>query len=500
MTPSVELRNITKKFGPVAANDNINFMLMPGEIHSLAGGNGAGKSTLVKIIYGMLTPDSGEIYIDGTAIGFTHPKEAKAHGIGMAHQEMLLVESKSVLENIILGAEPSKFGFIRYDIAAKKTDAINERFKLKLNLRQKVAGLTVGERQRILISQLLYNNSRILILDEPTAALTPQETDILFGVLKSLREEGASVIFISHRLPEVLKISDRISVLRNGRLVKSLPRSEARPDDIMELMCGEKLPERGRPVPVSGEEKPFFTLNNIVSKFGKCPLKGVSLAVGKSEIVGILGIDGNGQKELEEIVSGQSGNYSGAIKFGDVLLPKGDPSMLRKLKIGYIPAHREINGIIPDLSVAENCILGRHRYGGTGSRIMLDKKRIDRFAGALITRYSIQPSLPDVPAWSLSGGNQQKVVLSREMYEDPPVLLAFNPTRGVDIKTAFITHNRLLQLAASGTATLLILNDIGEAVTLCSRIAILYDGAIKRIFHRGEYSETELGYHMLGGQ
>jgi len=485
MTPSVELRYIKKKFASVLANDRVNFTLMPGEIHSIVGGNGAGKSTLVKIIYGMLRPDEGTIHINGTQCIFNHPKDARNHHIGMVHQEMLLIDTKTVLENIILGAEPCKFGLVRYENAETSAEQIIKSYKLDLDLHRIVSTLTVGERQRILITRLLYQHAKILILDEPTAALTPQETDILFSVLNSLKEDGASVIFISHKLPEVFKFSDRISVMRAGRMVGTAAKTSTNPDEIMELMCGEKPPSVKNQSEALPEEEIILKADSITCEGGIRRLKNISFTVHRGEIFGILGVDGNGQKELEEIFSGQNSDFSGKIYFRDIPLPHGDSAALKKNNISYIPSHREYNGIINDFSVTENIILGRHCFSPLCRSGFMQQEEIEKLAERLINEYEIQPANFDAPMLSLSGGNQQKVVLGRELYSHPDVLIACNPARGVDIRTARITF---------------ILNDIAEAMILCHRIAILYNGKLTGTFTPDEYSETELGYYMTGGR
>lgn len=509
MTPSVELREISKRFGNIIANDRVNFTLFPGEIHSIIGGNGAGKSTLVKILYGILRQDSGTVFIYGKPRVFRHPKDARAVNIGMVHQEMLLLETQTVMENIILGSEPTRFGWLQPLVAGRKIQKIIDRHKLDIDLHKKVFGLTVGERQRILITRLLYQEAQILILDEPTAALTPQETDTLFSVLTSLKENGASIIFISHKLPEVLKFSDHISIMRSGKMIATIPGAEAKGDVIIELMTGERLPPLApiaQQVPLSGMPKTkqetdcVFILQDIHCDWGSCPLKGVTVKVNAGEIVGILGVEGNGQSELESIISGLEGKYSGKILFNGDPLPQGEPHTLKANHIGYIPSHREENGIVSSFSIAENIILGRHTEPAVSGKVFLKQKEITAHASTLIDEYDIQSVDESAEIHTLSGGNQQKVVLSRELSQQPKVLIACNPTRGVDIKTSYYIHKRLFEMAEKGCAILVMLSDIEEAKLLCHRIAILYDGRITRIVASNEATETELGYYMIGGR
>jgi len=499
MTPSVELRGITKWFGTVLANNNAGFTLRRGEIHSLVGANGAGKSTLVKILYGMLQPDAGAILINGTPCIFHHPKDAREKGIGMIHQEMLLVESKTVLENIILGAEPVRRGFIRYHEAKKSAAEIIDRYNLQLDLRQNVRALTVGERQRILLTRLLYQNAKILLLDEPAAALTPQETETLFSVLSALKNGGASILFISHKLPEVMKFSDRITVMRGGAMVKTLDAASAGSAEVMELMCGEKLPAVHRHTAAAHAGDAALELKNLRCSWGARPLQGISITVRKGEIAGILGVDGNGQKELEEIIAGETGKYSGEILLHGVPYSPEKPQERRKQRIGYIPSHREKNGIIPGFTLAENIILGRHREPPFCGKLLLHHDEINALSDTLIREYDIQPPRRGARMSVLSGGNQQKTILCRVLHAMPAVLFAFNPARGVDIKTAYAAHRRLLDCAAAGTAVLAVLTDISEAMTLCHKIAVLYGGRIVRTFTPEEYAEPELGYYMIGG-
>ena len=509
MTPSVELRLISKSFGNIAANNGVNFTLFPGEIHAIVGGNGAGKSTLVKIIYGLLQPDSGTIVINGNPSVFRHPKDAKSARIGMVHQEMLLVENKTVLENIILGSEPARFGAIDWNAAKKKIEMLITPHGLQLEPHKTVQSLTVGERQRILIARLLYEEASILILDEPTSALTPSETETLFSVLMSLKKNGASIIFISHKLPEVMKFSDRISVMRDGKMIETIDKADAENSRIVEIMTGEKLPPvirspgKSEQKPEKFEENAVIRIEEISCDWGANPLRELSLSVMAGEIFGVLGVEGNGQIEIETILSDRSKSYTGAI------LVNGNPLFHKKQKkqksehIAYIPSHREKNGIVGSFSVAENFLLGWQRDPKFSNRLFHINDKIAGFVQSSIRDYEITPPGPDLAGReirTLSGGNQQKIVLSRELSRKPEVLFAFNPTRGIDIKTTRFIHKQVIALADGGCAVLLFLSDIDEAKLLCSRIGILFDGRITKTFEADKLSGGELGLYMLGGK
>jgi len=506
MTPSVELRLISRSFGSIEANDSVNFTLLSGEIHSIVGGNGAGKSTLVKIIYGLLQPDSGTILVNGIPSIFRHPRDARSAGIGMVHQEMLLIERKTVLENIILGSEPTRYGMIDLETAETKIRMLVDRFDLQLDPNKTVQSLTVGERQRILIARLLYQEASILILDEPTSALTPSEAETLFTVLTSLKENGASMIFISHKLPEVMKFSDRISVMRDGKMVETLDKNDADGSRIIELMTGEILSPNIRSGSESKQQKndpdnhPAIRIENVSCEWGSNPLKELSLSVMEGEIFGVLGVEGNGQVEIETILSGRSGTFTGTIMVNDKPLFQKNHSTPESENIAYIPSHREDNGIVRSFSVEENLILGRQRETRFSGMIVQNSDKITNHARSSIHDFEVNP--PD--AWreirTLSGGNQQKVVLGRELSRSPKVLFAFNPSRGIDIKTTLFIHKQIIELAGSGCGVLLFLSDIDEAKLLCDRIGILFEGKITKTIKADDVSETELGLYMLGGK
>lgn len=503
MTPSVELQNISKTFGPVIANDRVNFTLFQGEIHAIVGGNGAGKSTLAKIIFGLLQPDSGSVKINGSPVVFKHPKEAISAQIGMVHQELLLLENKTVLENVILGSEPSRFGWILTKLAASKIQNIIDSYNIRLDLHKPIRDLSVGERQRVLIARLLYLNATILILDEPTSALTSMESDSIFSVLTSLKENGKSIIVISHKLPEVMKYADRVSVMRSGKMIASFKKSETDSGELSELISGRKLPplataaKAARKRKRSDSEKHMLDMHNIKCKWGLHPLRGITLSVQAGEILGILGVEGNGQTELETILSGRTDKYDGTIAIN------GKPGVTEARnanEFAYIPSHREANGIVSSFPVADNCLLGWQRNEQLGGRLFLDRMKINKFTQTIIMEYDIQTTCVAQDIRNLSGGNQQKVVLGREFSRKPKVLFACNPTRGVDINTAYFVHKQLLDLANIGCAIVLMLSDINEAIQICHRIAILYEGSISEVVNTDDVSENELEYFMLGGK
>ncbi|MFC1553095.1 ABC transporter ATP-binding protein [candidate division KSB1 bacterium] len=504
MKPSVELINIRKNFGKIAANNEVNFTLLPGEIHSLVGGNGAGKSTLAKILFGILKPDSGDIRLNGKTVTFNHPRDSRSFGIGMVPQEMFLVETFSVFQNIILGIEKTRFGFIEKEKLREKISSVINKYDLGIDPDEKISQLTVGERQKILITRLLFQEAKIIILDEPTAALTPKETESLFGILDKLKSSGVPVLFISHKLPEIIRYSDRISIMRTGKIVETLTKGNYEIDKIITLMTGEKLPPvlSNKPKTEDQTEDIYdnsLEIYNISYQSDNRKIENISINVAPGEIFGILGVEGNGQNELESLLSGKISSYDGYIAADRKKLVKGKPSELKKHSIAYIPSSRETNGLIPEFSISDNVILGWHKEKFSKNTCFLDNKKNDDFSENLIDKFLVKTENKDKIARFLSGGNQQKIVLGRELSFDPKILLACNPSRGIDIKTTFYIHNLFFNLADTGCAILVMLSDIEEALVLCHRIGVLYNGRIIKVIRPEDTTDIELGLYMTGG-
>ncbi len=499
MKKLVEMLNISKSFGDVRANDNVNLDLCEGEIHGIVGGNGAGKSTLMKILFGLLKPDSGKIKINGEEKRFNSTQDAINEKIGMVHQDFVLVDTLSALDNIILGREPVKFGFIKREDVKDEVIRLIKKYGLNFNPDDMVNKLTLGEQQRIELIKILMQDAKIIILDEPTASLTVSEVDALFNILKKLKDSKKSILFISHKLPEVIEISDRISIMRQGKIYTTINKNEANVEKLTELMTGEELKLENSFYLFSGKE-PVFKLENVKLKKNREVYLNISLEVKEGEILGVVGIEGNGQKELEGILSGFIKPDGGKIFFKGQCKRNISPEWLKESKISIIPSRKIEDGLVEDFTVYENCILGRIDEKKFSKFGLLQKKIIVKEAEKLIDEFNIEPYNPYIRVKYLSGGNQQKVILARELSKNPEFLIACNPTRGVDIKSTFFIRNRLLKLKEKGAGILLITSDIDEAFSITSRIAVLYRGRITGVFNTRETDEREIGFMMLGGE
>ena len=486
---ALELRGITKAFGDNLAVDSVDFALQQGEIHTLLGENGAGKSTLMNLIYGLCRPDVGEIRVNGKPIVIDSPNTAIAHGVGMVHQHFMLVPSLSVAENIALSAGRGRFRFRRNE-AEENVRQLSTRYGLSIAPRSKIWQLSVGLQQRVEILKALSADAQILILDEPTAVLSPQEVTELFAILRRLKSDGHSIIFISHKLKEVMEISDRITVLRRGKNVMTTKAIDTSPADLARQMVGHELPQIQRKSQAPGHRILEIRDLTVTGHHGQVAVDGPSLDVCAGEIVGVAGIDGNGQIELAEAIVGLRRSQSGAIRFNGQSITNLPTSKSRQLGYGYIPEDRQIAGLILSFTIAENLILNLHRLKRyrleplNGLKLLkrwkpfLDLKRIDADAEELIQRYDVQTTHPHVPAKSLSGGNQQKVVIARELSQEPQLLLAVNPTRGLDIGATDYTHQQLLEQRQGQRAVLLVSTELDEVLALSDRIFVMYKGVL----------------------
>jgi len=498
---AVDMRGITKKFPGVLANNHVDFSVRPGEIHALVGENGAGKSTLMNILYGLFPPDSGEIHINGKQAHIGGPRDAIALGIGMVHQHFMLIPVFSVGENIMLGREPVT-GPDFYDRGRART-AINDlakRYGLALNPDARMGDLPVGLQQRAEIVKVLYRGASILILDEPTGVLTPQETKELFVVLRDLVKSGKTIIFISHKLKEVLEISDRITVMRRGKVVGHLTTKQTNEEEIATMMVGREVLLRVDKKPA----KPgavVMQVENISANTdrGVPALNGVSFELRQGEILGIAGVEGNGQSELMEVLAGTRHVTGGRVLLGGRDITTYDARTERDAGVAFIPEDRRGTGLVLSFSIAENSILGRERSPTfSWNEFVLKLVAIKEWARRLVKEFDIRTPSIDVAARNLSGGNQQKVIVAREMGSKPKVLLAAQPTRGVDIGAIEFIHRRIVQERDEGTAVLLVSAELDEVRSLSDRIAVMYEGRIVSI-EPPDAPEDRLGLLMTGG-
>ena len=499
--PVLELRAITKRFPGVVANDRVDFDLREGEVHALLGENGAGKSTLMNVLYGLYHPDEGEIRIRGRRVSIGSPREAIDNGIGMVHQHFMLIPVMTVAENIVLAQEPRRSGvFLDYSSAVERVRELSTAFGLAVDPDERVERISVGQQQRVEILKALYRGAEILILDEPTAVLTPQEAHELFEIIESLRSQGKSIIFISHKLNEVLEIAQRITVLRRGRRVDTVLREGATEEGLARLMVGrEVVLEIDKPPATPADALLVVENLSVYDERGLHAVREVSFAVRSGEIVGIAGVDGNGQSELIDAIAGLRAPAAGRVVVAGEDVTAANARRTLDAGVGHIPEDRQRRGLVLEFSLAENLAL--HDY---------DKKRFSRFgwlfpsrivdwARRLLSEFDVRGGGPETRAGALSGGNQQKVVLAREVARSPQVLLAAQPTRGLDVGAIEFVHRRLVAERDAGRAVLLVSLELDEVLSLADRILVMYEGRIV-----GEYapgvSEEELGIAMTGGR
>jgi ABC-type uncharacterized transport system ATPase subunit len=499
--PAVEMRGITKVWPGVRANDGVDLSVRAGEVHALVGENGAGKSTLMNILYGLIKPDSGEILINGTPTRISGARDAIAQGIGMVHQHFMLIPVFSVGENVMLGREPVTAGtFYDHARARKDIEALTRRYGLALDPDARTGDLPVGLQQRVEIVKVLYRGANILILDEPTGVLTPQETAELFGVLRDLVKSGKTIIFISHKLREVLEISDRITVMRRGKVVGHLTTKETNEQEIATMMVGRSVLLRVDKKPAKPGAVTFKVENlTAASDRGVQALRGVSFELRQGEILGIAGVEGNGQSELVEVLAGTRRATGGRVLLGDRDVTAADASEEREAGVGHIPEDRRGAGLVLQFSIAENLVLGRTRSTTFAWRhVLLRLGAILHWAVRLVKEFDIRTPSVEARAGALSGGNQQKIIVAREMATRPKVLLASQPTRGVDIGAIEFIHRRLVAQRDEGMAILLVSAELEEIISLSDRIAVLYEGQIVSI-EPANTPEERLGLLMTGG-
>lgn len=497
---AVEMRGITKRFPGVLANDRIDFQVRKGEIHALLGENGAGKSTLMNILSGLYRPDEGEIAIHGRVVEFHSPRDAIRHGVGMVHQHFMLTPSQSVAENVFLGAREIGFVLNPQRMAAE-VRRIAEQYRLPVDPNAKIWQLSVGEQQRVEIIKILYRGAEILILDEPTAVLTPQEAENLFVTLRSMAADNKTIIFISHKLEEVLSIADRITVLRSGRVVATLSAQGVTKTELANLMVGRQvLFQLEKPPAHRGEVR--LRLDGVCALDDKLlpALRNVSLTVHSGEIVGVAGVAGNGQRELAEVICGLRPLTAGTIEVADERMTHLTARRMIDAGVAYVPEDRNTTGSAPNLSVAENLILKSYRKAEMGAGPFLDLTAVERTAASLVKAFNILTPSIKTPVRKLSGGNLQKVILAREISSQPKVLIAASPTRGLDIGATESVRSLLLQERSQGAAILLISEDLDEIFAISDRIVVLYEGCIMGEFETADAGLTEVGLLMAGGR
>jgi general nucleoside transport system ATP-binding protein len=501
--PAVSMRGITKRFPGVVANERVDFEAAAGEVHALLGENGAGKSTLSNILTGLYRPDEGEIYLRGRPVKFHSPREARDAGISMVHQHFRLVERFSVAENVALGdhrREGRSFR-LRSRVIERRVADLGGRYGLAVDPQAHVWQLSVGEQQRVEILKALYLDARILILDEPTAVLTPQEAEVLFETLRELAADGRTIVFISHKLHEVKAVSDRVTVLRAGRNVATVEAADATPRSLAELMVGRGLVEGVQADPREPGEV-VLALEDVWADGdrGGAAVKGVSLQLRGGEIVAVAGVAGNGQRELAETIAGVRPAAKGTVHVAGRRPRAGDPRAAIRAGVAYVPEDRLGTGLAPSVSIASNLALKSYREPPASTGPFLRLRRIRDRALELIDRYRIAAPGPQAPVRLLSGGNLQKVVLAREFSGKPKVLVAASPTRGLDVGAIESVHTYLNEAAANGVGVLLLSEDLDEILTLADRIAVVYEGRIVGETTRAQANVEEIGLQMAGGE
>ncbi len=498
--PALELRGITKRFGPVVANDGIDFDLRPGEVHALLGENGAGKSTLMSILYGLYSPTEGEIRVNGEPVEVDSPSQAIDLGIGMVHQHFMLVPVMTVTENIVLGEEPTRGALLDVKEGARRVKELSDRYGLAVDPDAVIEQVSVGMQQRVEILKTLYRDARILILDEPTAVLTAQETGELFEVLRALKKDGVSIIFISHKLNEVLDISDRVTVLRRGKRIDTVPTEGATEESLARLMVGRDVllrveKKQGRP----GE--PVLQVEDLYARDdrGLEAVKGVSLDVRQGEIVAIAGVDGNGQLELVQAIAGVRVPESGRIVIDGEDVTGDGVRETTEAGLAHIPEDRHLCGLVLDFTLAENLALREYRTPPLSNHGLLSIGQMNERATKLLREYDVRGGEPSTLASSLSGGNQQKVAVAREIASNPKLLIAHQPTRGLDVGAIEFVHGQLLAERENNRGVLLVSLEFEEIRALADRILVIYEGKIVGEFPP-DVSEEELGVAMTGGR
>lgn len=503
MNPIVEFRHVTMEFPGVKANDDVTLSIQKGEIFALVGENGAGKSTLMNVLYGILTPTAGEVYIKGKGVTAFSPRSAISQGVGMVHQHFMLVPSFTVAQNIVLSQEPKKCGIL-YDLKAadRAVEQLSQDYGLQVNPTDVVRELSVGLQQRVEILKTLYRGADILILDEPTAVLTPQETDELFAVLRRVvREKDMTVIIITHKLYEVMAISDRVGVMRQGKLIGIEETKNVNERILASMMVGrEVLQDPVEKPDTAGDVKIAVSDLWVPDNRGLPAVKGLELEVRAGEILGIAAIEGNGQSELLEAITGMR-EFAGKITVNGESIQGMTPGQIRALGLAHVPEDRLATGVSRESDISENLLVGKHKKKEfTRWGFHQEKKAIREYAQSLFEKFDIRGAGVDTKVGSLSGGNMQKVVIAREFSHDAQVYIIAQPTRGVDIGAIEFIHSRILEKKAEGAAILLCSADLDEVLRLSDRVITIYEGKITGSFDKNHLEKTEIGYYMTGSR
>ncbi|MDR0267374.1 ABC transporter ATP-binding protein [Paenibacillus sp.] len=501
-TPVVELKQITKRFPGIVANDSISLKLQKGEIHALLGENGAGKSTLMNIVFGLYQPDEGSIEMNGKPVIIDSPNKAIELGIGMVHQHFKLVQPFTVTENIVLGMEPKKMGIqLDYKTSVAKIKKLSDQYGLKVNPNAKIQDISVGMQQRVEILKTLYRGADILIFDEPTAVLTPQEISDLMGIMKRLVEEGKSIILITHKLKEIMQISDKVTIIRRGKVIDTVKTSETNPNELAEKMVGRNVSFKVDKQPASPKQTVLDVKNiTMKNKNGIAVLKGMNLNVRAGEILGIAGVDGNGQSELIEALTGLAHVDGGTIELNGKDIANKSPRQITESGVSHIPEDRHKHGLVLDFSMSENMVLETYYKAPYNKMGFLNKNEIEKQAKRLIEQFDVRTPSIETKARSLSGGNQQKAIIAREIDKNPDLLIAAQPTRGLDVGAIEFVQKQLVAQRDQGKAVLLISFELDEIMNVSDRIAVVYEGKVVGEVLPEETNDQELGLMMAGSK
>ncbi|KFN03284.1 ABC transporter ATP-binding protein [Bacillus clarus] len=496
----IEMNNITKVFPGIVANDNITLQVKQGEIHALLGENGAGKSTLMNVLFGLYQPEQGEIKIKGKPVKITNPNIANDLGIGMVHQHFMLVHNFTVTENIILGNEPKKKGKIAVEEAVKEIKQLSEQYGLSVDPYAKIEDISVGMQQRVEILKTLYRGAEILIFDEPTAVLTPQEIHELIQIMKKLVQEGKSIILITHKLKEIMEVCDRCTIIRKGKGIGTVDVATTDEHKLAELMVGRQVNFKTEKIEAKPKEEVLSIVNLMVHDARQLPaVKGLDLTVRAGEIVGIAGIDGNGQSELIEAITGLRKVESGSIAIKGKEITNWPVRRITEEGIGHIPEDRHKHGLVLDFSVRDNIVLQTYYKNPFSNKGILNFSKIGQKAKELIELFDVRTPSENTLARSLSGGNQQKAIIAREVDRNPDLLIAAQPTRGLDVGAIEFIHKKLIEQRDKGKAVLLLSLELDEILNVSDRVAVIYEGKIVAIVNAKETNEQQLGLLMAGG-
>ena len=497
----IEMREITKVFGEFVANDKINLELRKGEIHALLGENGAGKSTLMNMLAGLLEPTSGEIVVNGQVVKLDSPSKAASLGIGMVHQHFMLVEAFTVAENIILGSELTKNGVLDIARATREINELSDRYGLAVDPTAKVADISVGAQQRVEILKTLYRGADILIFDEPTAVLTPSEIDELMAIMKNLVKEGKSIILITHKLDEIRAVSDRVTVIRRGKSIETVEIAGATNADLAEMMVGRSVSFKTEKQEAQPKEVVLSIKDLVVNENRGVPaVKNLSLDVRAGEIVGIAGIDGNGQSELIQAITGLRKIESGSVELKGQSIVGLHPRQITEMSVGHVPEDRHRDGLVLEMMISENIALQTYYKEPLSKKGILNYTNIIRYAKQLMQEFDVRAASEIVPASALSGGNQQKAIIAREVDRNPDLLIVSQPTRGLDVGAIEYIHKRLIQERDNGKAVLVVSFELDEILNVSDRIAVIHDGKIQGIVTPETTNKQELGVLMAGGE